>query len=372
MLAGLSPILTITSLFAGRLYTWFTFSPMLSFHKLFQKVFTSFDIGKDTSFIQKLDTDGVNACMIIKRSWIYGAFIALALIPIGLLFAINIGLLMWAYPTSPFFLTICALLAVDFLYLAFEHFRYFLYFRRVYGAVSQIVRPHTIRYESEEGNRIFARIFDHVILSIVFLAILMIATIGAQFFVKMSAGGITVTAINALIFFTQMGLMWGFVKKVIQLEMDFTIVVPGKVWFFNQSGLLADSKVIDADKVKSVTGSIGSFLGSFFGYGNLSILTEGDALGVIDLQYIGNPEKTASRIDVLLSANQERIDEATLGFLDTVLAALGIQKQDIDSTQARNMIREYLKHFESEMKADFQSSNPLRQKEIAEVYTRFS
>lgn len=63
-------------------------------------------------------------------------------------------------------------------------------------------------------------------------------------------------------------------KRMMDLEMDYNIVVPGKIYFVNQSGVLSAIQTIESDKIKTVKSSFPSKIASFFDYGTVDILTE--------------------------------------------------------------------------------------------------
>jgi hypothetical protein len=56
--------------------------------------------------------------------------------------------------------------------------------------------------------------------------------------------------------------------------MDFTVAIPGKMYFIDQVGMYANMDTIDADKIKNIRSSYPNFLASFFEFGTLDILTE--------------------------------------------------------------------------------------------------
>lgn len=55
---------------------------MLNFRSVYEFVFSSFRISRDTDLLSKLIEEGERYGLIIKRSWIYGAFSLLWLAPI--------------------------------------------------------------------------------------------------------------------------------------------------------------------------------------------------------------------------------------------------------------------------------------------------
>ncbi len=55
---------------------------MLNFRSVYEFIFSSFRISRDTDLLSKLIEEGERYGLIIKRSWIYGAFSLLWLVPI--------------------------------------------------------------------------------------------------------------------------------------------------------------------------------------------------------------------------------------------------------------------------------------------------
>jgi hypothetical protein len=63
-------------------------------------------------------------------------------------------------------------------------------------------------------------------------------------------------------------------KRMMDLEMDYNVIVPGKIYFVNQSGVLSSIQTIESDKIKTVRSSFPSKIASFFNYGTVDVLTE--------------------------------------------------------------------------------------------------
>jgi hypothetical protein len=89
---------------------------------------------------------------------------------------------------------------------------------------------------------------------------------------------------------------------MIDLEMDFNVVVKGKLFFVNQNGVYSDINTLDADKIKNIKSSYPGFLASFFHYGTIEVLTEGDELmGHNVMQFVDRPERTVEQMNALLN-----------------------------------------------------------------------
>ena len=95
-------------------------------------------------------------------------------------------------------------------------------------------------------------------------------------------------------------------KKMMDLEMDYNIVVPGKIIFVNQSGMLSSSQAVEGEKVKTVTSNYPSWVASFFQYWTIEIMTEwGESnLGTTSMYFVPQPTETARFIQTMLAKDQ--------------------------------------------------------------------
>ena len=94
-----------------------------------------------------------------------------------------------------------------------------------------------------------------------------------------------------------------FRKRMIDLEMDYNVVVAGKIFFVNQSGILSTIQTIEGDKIKTVQSSFPSKVASFFNYGTVNVLTEWDTqamMGTMSMYYVTNPDGVVAQIQSLV------------------------------------------------------------------------
>jgi hypothetical protein len=90
---------------------------------------------------------------------------------------------------------------------------------------------------------------------------------------------------------------------MMDLEMDYNIVVPGKIYFVNQSGVLSTIQTIESDKIKTIKSSFPSKIASFFNYGTVDVLTEWDSeimLGTMSMYFVTDPDGIVTSIQSLL------------------------------------------------------------------------
>ncbi len=108
--------------------------------------------------------------------------------------------------------------------------------------------------------------------------------------------------LDFVVIFAEMYYLNKYRKHMIDLEMDFNVVVQGKMFFINQSGVLSNTQTLESDKIKTIKSTFPNALASFFNFGNIDILTEGDqgSLGAMQMFYVTSPAKVVNSIQTLL------------------------------------------------------------------------
>lgn len=92
-------------------------------------------------------------------------------------------------------------------------------------------------------------------------------------------------------------------KKYFDYKMDFCVITPQEIAAYNQSGMLhRNSRTIDADKIKTVTVDASGFIKSFFNFGDIRFLSEGDAAdgGDITLNFVHDVNETQNKVRNLI------------------------------------------------------------------------
>ena len=85
--------------------------------------------------------------------------------------------------------------------------------------------------------------------------------------------------------------------------MDYNVIIPGKIFFVNQSGVLSSIQTIESDKIKTVRSAFPSKIASFFNYWTVDILTEWvnqGMMGTMSMYYVTNPDEVVANIQSLL------------------------------------------------------------------------
>ena len=88
-------------------------------------------------------------------------------------------------------------------------------------------------------------------------------------------------------------------KKYIDYKLDFALITPYQVSFYNQQGIFSRNlRTLDVDKIKTITVEKKGFLRSLFNFGSIVFLAEGDMEGRGSgmLNYINAPERLKEKI----------------------------------------------------------------------------
>lgn len=300
---------------------------MLPFHKIYSAIFKSFDLKSETNTIKSLIHDGVSRVLIIKRSWIY----ALSLIWLPLfIFVIAIANIAIALVYHKELITQYSIvLGVGFsiLFFIFSVWNYISHFRQIYKTPKVRTDYDILLTELELWDKYFIRFFNQTLFNQLVLIVLIIWW-GVSYLSFMKESWSMVIWVDILLLFLQWILLGRYRKRMMDLEMDYNIVIPGKIMFVNQSGMLSSVNTIEWDKVKTVWAKYGGWIGSFFNFGTIEIMTEGDNMsmtGTMPMYYVTAPNETGRLIQSML--NREATEEPLIPIAPTLPA------DNISSTQ---------------------------------------
>ena len=168
----------------------------------------------------------------------------------------------------------------------------------------------------------------------------------------------------------QLFLIRRFVHLIIDLEMDFNLVVKGRMIFINQRWVFSDINTIDSDKIKNIRSSYPNFIASFFDFGTIEVLTEGDQdlLGHNSIEYVSHPEEAVRNINTLLSGKAEIEEVIHNHYLKKILENFS-DDSELTPEERKSAIGKYLAEYEEQIKKDYQESgDPETKKEIEEIY----
>ena len=129
--------------------------------------------------------------------------------------------------------------------------------------------------------------------------------------------------------------------------MDFNMIVPGKVYFANQTGVLSSIQSIESGKIKTVRSMFPSKIASFFNYGTIDILTEWDTqdmLWTMTMYYVTDPDTVVSNIQSLLKEWRDHHGVGTVVESQTIINEVvsGITPEE-HALDTREKIRDVLR-----------------------------
>lgn len=283
---------------------------MIPFDKIYSAIFKSFNIKSETETIERLEKEWVKKIMVIKRSWIF--WLAMIWVPLLILFisASNIYISYFSYKDEMLKNSLFLWVLFSLLLFIFSVWSYLMHFRQVYDfprIETDIVR---LSQSLNEGDKYFTRFFNQTILNQwIILWLIIWSTVFYFTHIKINWWFWIVT--DGILLCIQWILLWKYRKKMMDLEMDYNIVIPGKIMFVNQSGMLSSSQAVEGEKVKTVTAKYPSFISSFFQYGTIEIMTEWGDLnqGVTSMYFVPQPTETARLIQTLLAKDSNTISQ---------------------------------------------------------------
>lgn len=250
---------------------------MIPFHKIYGWLFKSFSINEESKFIQKLLNQGYDQMMVVKRSWIFSLqLIPTTLILIGLgLTSIYLGYahLPKEVPSLRYTIIIGNILMM--VVFLVSSYIYLHHFRNIYSNSHEIIKDiPTFVKKLSDGDKYFTNFFNwsitnQWILGLIFILECIFVIINVEHLFHKNNGtnlGIFLIIIDFLVIFGEIHFLRQFRKRMMDMEMDFNIIVHGKIFFVNQSGLLSDIQTIESDKIKTIKSNFPNKIASFFNF----------------------------------------------------------------------------------------------------------
>lgn len=285
---------------------------MIPFDKLYSLIFKSFNIKSETETIERLEKEWVKKMMVIKRSWIF--WLAMIWVPILILLisASNIYISYFSYNDEILRNSLFVWVLFSLLLFVYSVWSYLMHFRQVYDVPRVETDIPSLRESLTKGDKYFTRFFNQTILN-QWIIIWLILWSGVFYFTHMKINWWIWIISDGILLFIQWILLGRYRKKMMDLEMDYNIVIPWKIIFVNQSGMLSSSQAVEGEKVKTVTSNYPSWIASFFQYGTIEIMTEwGESnLWTTSMYFVPQPTETARFIQTMLAKVQPEISEKT-------------------------------------------------------------
>lgn len=289
---------------------------MIPFDKIFSWLFKSFNISGETLLIDRLISEWYQEFMIIKRSWIFALF--MLWIPLAILglsgvsvFVVNISIdiesIRYALISGNILMA---------LILIVSSLNYIRHFRTIHYEPYVTHDITKSRDELAQWDKYFQSFFNWSITNQwILMWILITETVLVLFYGKQIGWHFWILATDILVILLEIGLLRKYRKRMMDLEMDYNIIIPGKIFFINQSGLLSVVQTIDGNKVKTIQSVFPSKIASFFNYGTVHILTEGDSqemMGTMSMYYVTSPDAVVTCIHSLIDDPVDKTKKETI------------------------------------------------------------
>lgn len=256
-------------------------------------------------------------------------------------------------------------------YTAVSGILYVSHFRKTYAGGHEIRDLHAIRARLVEGDAAFTRFFNQLQTNFFFFIGIIVFYVVHVVIIKEFSTGIWAVA-DILCILAQLALMTKFVRTMINHEMDFNAIVKGRIFFINQKGMYSDTQTLAGDKIKTIRSTYPGFLGSYFRYGTVDVLTEGDIglMGVMTMHYVDNPELAVSNMNLLVSGRLEPIEKIHNVYLSKIVSTHGIDQEGPDF---RQKIKQYLTDYDEQIRNDYVAAQDEEtKKEIEEIYAAYA
>lgn len=279
---------------------------MIPFHIIYSFLFKSFNIKSEIGTIERLRDEWVSGIIIIKRSWIFAIKMIWIPILIWVIASINIFIATNYFEDNTLKNTLLLWVGISVLLFLFSVVSYLLHFRKIYAAPKIETDFDKLMKNLKLWDASFIRFFNQTILNQWIIIGLIVWSI--YFYLgHTDLPWDWITLVDSGFLLCQWFLLWKYRKRMMDLEMDYNIAVPGKIIFVNQSWLLSSTYIIESEKIKTIRSSFPSWIASFFRYGTIEIMTEWDSSTVewtMPMYYVTNPDETVQYIQEIISPDE--------------------------------------------------------------------
>jgi len=275
---------------------------MIPFHKIYLKMFSSLDFGIEKDLLNDLKQQGVETYLPIKRSWIYA--LKLSIVALLWVFIMLLNAFIWiiyfesfiAWTMIPVFYFIISLLFFA------DTFWYMYSYKKTHKNIWISTHCEKLIQKNDIVNKNFIQFFNiSVLVSIILIFLFVETVIFFLFFYQWEQ-------IFLLVLELVLNLLAGICvfkhrRLSMNLELDFWMVVPWKVFIIDQTWLLSSKQSIVAVNIKTVEWVYNSILGSMLWYGDVRFFLEWNIpwqKWIVTLDYVNNPRKTVDWINKIL------------------------------------------------------------------------
>ncbi len=279
---------------------------MITFKKIYESIFHSFRVNGASILLWELKQEGIEKAIIVQRSWIYGLFVNIIVVILIILMIIQFYLKKEAYTSDIFFDTVSVVLFINTIGLIISGFFFLRFYKKNHKRLYS-----SLKWEKESeiepiiniGDHVFTHFFNQMTGSY-FIAIILLAInlyyyvfISPIAFGFLSFGDVCISVIQVV-------LMAYYRRRIIDLQMDYIIVIPGRVYFIDQTWVYKRVQTLRwYANIRLITSSFPNFFASLLNYGSIEIITKNDfsvETNVFHMHYIDNPIEIVNQMNQFL------------------------------------------------------------------------
>ncbi len=198
---------------------------MFNFKRLYEFLFKSFLVGRDVEMVERFQKEGYDSILLIKRSWLYGLASLFWMVPLGIIGALNVYLIIEHFSKSnPDFGTVLAIfVGLNIVGTLYSSFRYVWDFRKNYGSNAKITHTADLLARLKNGDNSFTRCFNQLQTNfLIFVLVIVVYVVHIFFFTNWD---FKFAILDVVCIFMQLFLIRRFIHLIIDLEMDFNVIV---------------------------------------------------------------------------------------------------------------------------------------------------
>ena len=345
--------------------------PFYSFYTFIKK---SFDVASDTKLIEQLKEDKVKEALIIKRSWIYGVLISWILVITFILTIVNsFNIYEWIIVDGMhtyIWYTMIAFLIISLYGLITNSLIYLFAFKKNYEHWNVILPVEQLIISLKKGDDLFIDFFNQISTN-VFVFYIVLFIYGGFLSYSMITGQdatadeLMYSIINMFLIVWQLWLMHHYRRKMFDLEMDYSIFVPGNIYFANQSDMSMTSSVLESVKVSKVEEeTVESNIQEYFDLGIIKLYALGSSK-VVSLNFIENPKETKENIEIMLHSDWFKLNNL---YLKNILNLHNISEKEYDTKETKEIVLSFLATNDKDIQFDYIHGDVVKKSEIENMY----
>ena len=349
----------------------------INFRSVFEFLFKSFDISWDTKLIEKLEKDWVRFLMMMKRHWIYALLSSWRVLVVIVIAFVNIYLLAlspWKHDYISY--VIAVLLAINVVYWVFIIIIYIKNYYKVLWVKPYIEDIYSCIKKSKLSDEIFTNFFNQtlfLLFMLVLIAVFIIFSWVTVLIADLSSSkswsiSFWIWILNWFLMLIQIWFFYNYLAKMINIEMDFRIIVAWKIHLFNQKWVFGDTQTMNSDKIKTINTKYTSFFGSFFNFGDIIVLSEWDQQNNWEMifDYIGHPKETVKEMQKVLDNDFSVIEKE----VNVLLQKLKLETWITDINDKNNLekLKIFVTENEKSLKSIYEKADEETKKEIRELF----